>query len=159
AAQHLRDSARAVDAINVYPVPDGDTGSNMSATLREAVGRTDDLGAQPTVAEVMERIARGALYGARGNSGVILSQALRGFAEGVGAAARLDACGLADVLQQAPVQAYQAVSPPQEGAMLPVRREAAASAVRTADGLTDRGVGIGCLSVMATAVAAVEAAE
>lgn len=159
AAQHLRDSAAAVDAINVYPVPDGDTGSNMSATLREAVGRTDDLGDQATVAQVLERIARGALYGARGNSGVILSQALRGFAEGVGPAEQLDAHGLANGLKRASEEAYRAVSRPQEGTMLTVLREAAQAAEAAANSLPNQGRAAGCLSVMAAAVAGAERAE
>ena len=93
AAEHLRDSARAIDAINVYPVPDGDTGSNMSATLGEAVERTLTLGDDPSLSEFLAVLAKGSLYGARGNSGVILSQALRGFAAGVGERSLLDAEG------------------------------------------------------------------
>ncbi|MBE0610652.1 MAG: DAK2 domain-containing protein, partial [Dehalococcoidia bacterium] len=68
ASTHLRQSAAEIDAINVYPVPDGDTGTNMSATLREAIDRAMETGEAPTVAEVLHAIARGALYGARGNS-------------------------------------------------------------------------------------------
>src|SRR5262245_55653981 len=83
ASEHLREQAKAVDAINVYPVPDGDTGSNMSLTLREAVERALAIEASATVGETLAALAKGALYGARGNSGVILSQALRGFATGV----------------------------------------------------------------------------
>lgn len=159
AAQHLRDSAKAIDAINVYPVPDGDTGSNMSATLREAVERTNSLGEVPTVSDVLAILAKGALYGARGNSGVILSQALRGFAAGVGEAERLDARKLADGFEAAATQAYRAVSNPQEGTMLTVLREAAAGAVQAAGALPNRGSGIGCVGVMAVAVQAAEVAE
>ena len=83
AAQHLRDSSKAIDAINVYPVPDGDTGANMSATFREAIERALALEGEPTVAEVRTRSRRRAVR-ARGNSGVILSQMLRGFAAGIG---------------------------------------------------------------------------
>lgn len=159
AAQHLRDSARAVDAINVYPVPDGDTGSNMSATLREAVERTHSLGAEPTVEDVLGTLARGALYGARGNSGVILSQALRGFAAGVGAAERLDARRLADGFEAAAAQAYRAVSHPVEGTMLTVLRRTAEAAQDAAQRLPERGAGHGCVGVMRTAVEAAEHAE
>ncbi len=159
AAQHLRDSAKAIDAINVYPVPDGDTGSNMAATLREAVERTLALQESPAVSEVLLTLARGALYGARGNSGVILSQALRGFAAGVGEVERLDARALAAGFQAAATQAYRAVSNPQEGTMLTVLREAAFAAVAMADGMKDAGRGIGCIGVMGAAVAAAEVAE
>ncbi len=159
ASSHLRQSAAEIDAINVYPVPDGDTGTNMSATLREAVDRATETGDTPTVAEVLHAIARGALYGARGNSGVILSQALRGFESGVGPAARLDARGLADGLQAAATQAYHAVSKPQEGTMLTVLREAATEAMQAAETMPDRGSGLGCAPVMARAVLAAEAAE
>ena len=159
ASSHLRQSAPEIDAINVYPVPDGDTGTNMSATLREAVDRAIETGEAPTVAEVLHAIARGALYGARGNSGVILSQALRGFESGVGPAERLDARGLADGLQAAATQAYHAVSKPQEGTMLTVLREAATEAMQVAEAMPSRGSGLGCAPVMARAVLAAETAE
>ncbi len=159
AALHLRECARAVDAINVYPVPDGDTGANMSATLREAVGRTHALAESPTVTEVLEALSRGALYGARGNSGVILSQALRGFAAGVGQTDHLDARLLAAGFESAAAQAYRAVSNPQEGTMLTVLRAAAEAARETAAALPGGGAGIGCVGVMHAAVRAAEAAE
>lgn len=159
AANHLRQSAAAIDAINVYPVPDGDTGANMSATLREGVDRSLELGNHPAAAEVLHAIARGALYGARGNSGVILSQALRGFESGVGPAEMLDARALARGLEAAAAQAYHAVSKPQEGTMLTVLREAAAEANRAASALPLGGEGFGCLPVLTRAVAAADAAE
>jgi DAK2 domain fusion protein YloV len=159
ASSHLRQSAAEIDAINVYPVPDGDTGTNMSATLREAIERSLATGETPTVAEVLHAIARGALYGARGNSGVILSQALRGFESGVGAAATLDAHGLANGLQAAAAQAYHAVSRPQEGTMLTVLREAAGGAMQAAATMPGNGAGRGCATVLARAVIAAEAAE
>lgn len=159
ASSHLRQSAAEIDAINVYPVPDGDTGTNMSATLREAVDRASETGDTPTVAEVLHAIARGALYGARGNSGVILSQALRGFESGVGPAELLDARGLADGLHAAAAQAYYAVSKPQEGTMLTVLREAATEAMQAAEVMPARGSGLGCAPVMARAVLAAETAE
>ncbi|MFN8615612.1 MAG: DAK2 domain-containing protein [Dehalococcoidia bacterium] len=159
ASAHLRASAKAVDAINVYPVPDGDTGSNMSATLREAVDRALSLDGEATVPEVLQAIAKGALYGARGNSGVILSQALRGFAEGVGTTARLDGASLANGLRQAAQQAYRAVSKPQEGTMLTVLREAGDAAMTEADTLPGDGRGTGCAPVLAAAVRAADRAE
>ena len=159
AAQYLRDSAKAIDAINVYPVPDGDTGANMSGTFREAIDRALALEGNPTVAEVLGAIAKGALYGARGNSGVILSQALRGFAAGVGERVRLDGAAVADGLRQAADQAYKAVSQPQEGTMLTVLREAGADARTAAAALPEGGKDTGCARVLAAAIAAADRAE
>src|ERR1041384_6514956 len=104
ALQALSSASRAVDSINVYPVPDGDTGANMTAPLREAGERAVSLEGAPAVPDVLEAIARGALYGARGNSGVILSQALRGFAAGIGQNAAVDGALLARGLEQASLQ-------------------------------------------------------
>ena len=159
ASQHLRESALAIDAINVYPVPDGDTGSNMSATLREAVERALALESEPTVAEVLSAISRGALYGARGNSGVILSQALAGFAAGVGSRDRLDGRSLADGLDEAATRAYAAVSQPKEGTMLTVLRAAGEGARESAAKLEETARGTGCARVLGEAVIAAEKAE
>jgi len=158
ASAHLRESAKAVDAINVYPVPDGDTGSNMSATLREAVDRALALDGAPNVAQVLEAIARGALYGARGNSGVILSQALRGFAAGVGGVESLDGRSLASGFARAAEQAYRAVGQPQEGTMLTVLQAAGEGATRAAAQLENRP-GSGCVPVLSAAVRTAEEAE
>ena len=128
ASQHLSDASASLDAINVYPVPDGDTGSNMAATLRDAVNSAAALGDSPSIAETLNALARGALYGARGNSGVILSQALRGLAIGVGDQEIFDARGLADGLAGGAKSAYAAVSKPAEGTMLTVLRRAAEGA-------------------------------
>ncbi|MEP7214944.1 MAG: DAK2 domain-containing protein [Anaerolineaceae bacterium] len=159
AAEHLHSSAKAVDAINVYPVPDGDTGSNMSATLSESVERTLPLGDGLSVAELLASLAKGALYGARGNSGVILSQALRGFALGVGDRPWLDAEGLAAGLGAAAAGAYAAVSKPQEGTMLTVLRAAAQGASAVAAGLPGNGRELPCAGVLEAASAAAERAE
>ncbi|MCL4230884.1 MAG: DAK2 domain-containing protein [Dehalococcoidia bacterium] len=159
AAQHLRDVARAIDGINVYPVPDGDTGSNMAATMREAIDSALLVGASPAVAAVLEAIARGALYGARGNSGVILSQALRGFGVGAGEAERFDAAALARGLEEAATEAYAAVSKPQEGTMLTVMRAAAGAAAAAASGLREGGAGHPCAGILAEAIKAAEEAE
>jgi len=120
-----------VDALNVFPVPDGDTGTNMLLTLQAAAEEIrslddDDLGS------VARRAAHGALMGARGNSGVILSQVLRGFAARVSTKASVDSRGLADALQEGASVAYRAVIKPTEGTLLTVAREAAAGAVREA---------------------------
>ena len=128
AADYLAACAAAVDAINVYPVPDGDTGANMAATLREASDHALALPPPVTVAETLEAVARGALYGGRGNSGVILSQALRGLAAGAGAVERLDGAALARGLRHAAESARGAVAEPVEGTMLTVLRAAAEGA-------------------------------
>lgn len=159
ASQHLREHAKAIDAINVYPVPDGDTGSNMSATLREGIERTRALEADVPVAEVLSAIAKGTLYGARGNSGVILSQALRGFAAGVAGSRRLDAAGLVAGLSEASGAAYRAVSKPQEGTMLTVLRAAAEGAEQASKTLPDLGRDSGCATVLQAAVKVAERAE
>ncbi|MEO8538301.1 MAG: DAK2 domain-containing protein [bacterium] len=159
ASEHLRNSAKAIDSINVYPVPDGDTGSNMSATFREAVERALILGENPTAEEVLTAIARGSLYGARGNSGVILSQALRGFAAGAGAIERLNGEAVASGLEQAASQAYRAVSKPQEGTMLTVLREAGLAARTAADSLGADTRGSGCAKVLSAALSAATRAE
>ena len=111
-----------INAINVYPVPDGDTGTNMLLTLRAALRAVEDP--PPTVGEATQRIARAALLGARGNSGVILSQMLRGLAEGLAEREDTSGPGLIHALCVASDTAYAAVSTPVEGTMLTVLREA-----------------------------------
>ncbi len=112
-----------INAINVYPVPDGDTGTNMLLTLRAALRAVDQL--PPTVGETARQIARAALLGARGNSGVILSQMLRGFAEVLEDCDDTSGPQLIHALRNASDVAYGAVSHPVEGTMLTVLREAA----------------------------------
>jgi DAK2 domain fusion protein YloV len=116
-----------VDALNVFPVPDGDTGTNMLLTLQSAV---DDIRDQddPDLSRMARRAAHGALMGARGNSGVILSQIFRGFCEGIGSNHAADARGLAQAFRHGADVAYRAVMKPTEGTMLTVAREAAAGA-------------------------------
>ena len=151
--------ARNLDAINVYPVPDGDTGANMSSTLREAVEQATLAGDMPTVAGMLAALARGALYGARGNSGVILSQALKGFAIGVNDPERFDAAALASGLSTAAASAYAAVSKPIEGTMLTVLRAAGAAARDAVAQLENEGVGVSCAGVLAAVIAVAEQAE
>jgi DAK2 domain fusion protein YloV len=119
----------ALNAINVYPVPDGDTGTNMSLTLRAAVEAMDKQ-TNTGVSASIEALARGALLGARGNSGVILSQVLRGLSEGLEGVASVDGPALARALGAAQTAAYGALSQPREGTILTVIREAAESAAR-----------------------------
>ena len=116
-----------VDALNVFPVPDGDTGTNMLLTLQSAVEDLGDLD-DPDLSRMAKRASHGALMGARGNSGVILSQILRGFCVGIGSRAAVDAPGLARAFREGADVAYRAVIKPTEGTMLTVAREAAAGA-------------------------------
>ena len=135
--RHHRDH---VNALNVFPVPDGDTGTNMALTMSGALEAIDDLPADAPASDVAQRLAYGALMGARGNSGVILSQIFRGFANGVGGATQIDGRDLARALDGARETAYKAVMRPVEGTMLSVIRAAAAAAVtasETRPGITD----------------------
>lgn len=110
-----------VDALNVFPVPDGDTGSNMSQTFSAAV-KEMNLKRNNTVAEVTDAVARGALKGARGNSGVILSQILRGFARGLAGCDDIDCALMIKAIREGANTAYKAVMKPKEGTILTVIR-------------------------------------
>jgi len=131
-AARLDAHRQAVDVLNVFPVPDGDTGSNMSLTLRQAVeaGKEAVQTGRKTAGEVAAAVARGALLGARGNSGVILSQVLRGFAAALAGRAEIDGSDLARALDQAREMAYKAVLRPVEGTLLTVARGAAERAAK-----------------------------
>lgn len=120
-----------VDALNVFPVPDGDTGTNMLLTLQSAVEDIRELD-EPDLSRITKRASHGALMGARGNSGVILSQIFRGFSVGVGSSAQVDAVGLAMAFREGADVAYRAVVKPTEGTMLTVARAAAAGAFASA---------------------------
>lgn len=136
ASQNALGHRRAeIDALNVYPVPDGDTGTNMYLTVEAAAvaaGEVTDHRSDP--GPVLEALARGALLGARGNSGVILSQLLRGIADVLGSQSEPTGRSLADALTRASELAYAAVSRPVEGTVLTVSRQAAAGASIVADG-------------------------
>jgi DAK2 domain fusion protein YloV len=121
--------ADEVDALNVYPVPDGDTGSNMAETMRAAIAEADAT-EEANVGVHAAALAHGALMGARGNSGVILSQLLRGFAHSVHGAPTLTPLALAQSLQEAAGTAYRAVMRPVEGTVLTVARLAGEEAAR-----------------------------
>ena len=117
----LRAHREEVDSLNVFPVPDGDTGANMLLTMQSAWREIDHL--DTTHAGVLLRtFARGAIRGARGNSGVILSQILRGMAEAAGDLAVLDARALARAFRQAQLTAYKGVMQPVEGTILTIIR-------------------------------------
>ncbi|MBV9691140.1 MAG: DAK2 domain-containing protein [Ktedonobacteraceae bacterium] len=131
-AAWLEEHREAINALNVFPVPDGDTGSNMSATMQAAI--RDIIDSTETSASVIaEKIAHGALLGARGNSGVILSQTLRGLAQGLDKKQTFSATDLANALQEASRLAYRAVLKPVEGTILTVVRETAEAASKSAE--------------------------
>lgn len=110
-----------IDSLNVFPVPDGDTGTNMSMTMQSAV-REIKAGSSETVSEVAAAASLGSLKGARGNSGVILSQIFRGFSRALDGAVEMDGAMLALALKAGTEAAYKAVMKPKEGTMLTVSR-------------------------------------
>ena len=124
----LHTNAERINALNVFPVPDGDTGTNMSMTLAAAVDSLVNLPENASVSEVARAAYEAAMLGARGNSGVILSQLFRGFAESLSAATDLTPVGLGNALVHAAEVAYSAVSRPVEGTILTVAREVGVSA-------------------------------
>jgi DAK2 domain fusion protein YloV len=150
AADALAEHRVEIDELNVFPVPDGDTGTNLALTLRAAC---DALAADgsATAATALRAMARGAVMGARGNSGVIVSQILRGFADAI--EGDCDAAGLQVALRQAAEHAYAAVANPLEGTILSVARAAADSAaLMTDNGRTLASVMSAALSGAATAL-------
>lgn len=123
----------AANALNVFPVPDGDTGTNMLLTLRAGVEQMNRDADVTSAGGVAESIATGAFWGARGNSGVILSQLLRGFADGVAGADEIDSSDAVAAFRSATDSAYHAVSQPREGTMLSVIRGASDATVQAND--------------------------
>jgi DAK2 domain fusion protein YloV len=133
AFDRLEESRDTVNALNVFPVPDGDTGTNMSLTLRSGIERCPD-GEGPAASEVAYELAQGAFFGARGNSGVILSQFFKGFSDALQNRETCTATDLAQALDMARVAAYGAVGSPKEGTMLTVIRKAAEAALEATSG-------------------------
>jgi len=123
----LERNAQAINSINVFPVPDGDTGTNMYLTMRATMDEAYESDSEAANA-VAGAMARGALMGARGNSGVILSQILRGFADSLSEKERFNSLDFVDALHEAAVKADRAVSHPVEGTILTVMRAVAAAA-------------------------------
>ncbi len=117
-----------VDALNVFPVPDGDTGTNMSLTMMSAVKEINSLNST-SMSEFADKLSKGALRGARGNSGVILSQILKGFSNAIAQKDECDARTFAKGLREGAELAYRAVSKPKEGTILTVVRSMAEEAV------------------------------
>ena len=128
AFDRLEEYRDTVNALNVFPVPDGDTGTNMSLTLRSGIERCPD-GDSPTAGEVARELAQGTFFGARGNSGVILSQFFKGFGDALQDRDTCSASDLAQALDMAREAAYGAVGNPREGTMLTVIRRAAEAAL------------------------------
>jgi hypothetical protein len=135
----LESRVEEVNALNVFPVPDGDTGTNMLATLKAAIAEGDASLATGVTAidEVSAAVARGALLGARGNSGVLLSQILRGLPQAVRGRQRARATEIAQSLSIGVLHAYSAVATPTEGTILTVAREVAAAAMKESEGASE----------------------
>ena len=134
----LEATRRRIDDLNVYPVPDGDTGTNLTLSVRAVVEALESCEAADR-ASLAHHVSRAALLGARGNSGVILSQMVRGAAERLGGADAIDAGALAAALREASEAAYRAVRRPVEGTMLTIVRELAEQAERRSRSATEVG--------------------
>ena len=131
-AKNLEAKKEWINELNVFPVPDGDTGTNMTMTIMAAAAEVGSLG-EPDMESLAKAISSGSLRGARGNSGVILSQLLRGFTRSVKNSKELDAIDIAAAMEKGVETAYKAVMKPKEGTILTVAREAAAKAVELAE--------------------------
>ena len=132
AVANLEAHTDEINGLNVFPVPDGDTGTNMVATVKAALEEADAVAGQPAD-RIAAAISFGALMGARGNSGVITSQIFRGMSEGLAGKRRFNGLDLAYALSQGTKTAYGAVTKPVEGTILTVIREATDAAVATAE--------------------------
>ena len=128
AVNYLISMKEEVNALNVFPVPDGDTGTNMSMTFKAAVKEIENINST-SIGEVSKKLAKGALMGARGNSGVILSQILRGISKGLEGLEEADAAQIAVALKEGSNSAYKAVMRPTEGTILSVIRATAEAAI------------------------------
>jgi DAK2 domain fusion protein YloV len=133
AVASLEANVDEVNSLNVFPVPDGDTGTNMLATVRAALEEADKIGPAGDAERIAQAVSFGALMGARGNSGVITSQILAGMAHGLAGKRRFNGLDLAYALEAGTKKAYGAVAKPVEGTILTVIREASAAAVAAAE--------------------------
>ena len=133
AVANLEAHVDEINALNVFPVPDGDTGTNMLATVRAALDEAELVGRSAPVDRVAAAVGHGALMGARGNSGVITSQILRGLADGLAGRRRFNGLDLAHALALGTRTAYGAVGKPVEGTILTVIRESSSAAVEAAE--------------------------
>jgi len=136
-ANNISNNKNEVDELNVFPVPDGDTGTNMSMTIKNAVPELKKLGDDVTAGTVSETVATAMLRGARGNSGVILSLLFRGISKGFKGKTTANGKDLAEALSLGVKAAYKSVMKPTEGTVLTVSREAAEAAVKKAEETDD----------------------
>lgn len=132
AALRLEEKSDYVNSLNVFPVPDGDTGTNMSMTFRTAVKEISETDLK-SIGEVSKKMAKGALMGARGNSGVILSQILRGISKGLENKEEVDSKEFANAILEGSKAAYKAVMRPTEGTILTVIKSAGETAIKNND--------------------------
>ena len=135
-AANLSQNADYVDSLNVFPVPDGDTGTNMNLTMTSGAKEVAAMNSSD-IAEVSSKFARGLLMGARGNSGVILSQLFRGFGKAVEGKTELTTVDFSEALKRGVDTAYKAVMKPVEGTILTVAREAADEALLASESTSD----------------------
>lgn len=135
-AKNLEAKKEWINELNVFPVPDGDTGTNMTLTIMSAASEVGSL-TNPDMETLAKAISSGSLRGARGNSGVILSQLLRGFTRSVRKNQELDAENIAAAMEKGVETAYKAVMKPKEGTILTVAKEAAAKASEIAEEAED----------------------
>ena len=133
---NLDNHKQELNSLNVFPVPDGDTGTNMSLTLKSAYNNLQSVSSD-NIGEVVKAFSNGSLMGARGNSGVITSQILRGVAKGIGENETIDVLVLRDIMESACKVAYSAVMQPTEGTILTVIRGAAEFAEENYQKYTD----------------------
>ena len=137
-AKNLEVKKNWINDLNVFPVPDGDTGTNMTLTIMSAAGEVARLG-EPTIDDLAKAVASGSLRGARGNSGVILSQLFRGFTKAIRDHEELDTVLIAEATTKAVETAYKAVMKPKEGTILTVAKALSDEAVRIAEETTEIG--------------------
>ena len=135
-AKNLDSKKDWINELNVFPVPDGDTGTNMTMTIMSAAKEVSSL-TEPTMAELAKAISSGSLRGARGNSGVILSQLFRGFCKVIKEYDEIDVTILCEACQKAVETAYKAVMKPKEGTILTVAKAAAEKALELSDETED----------------------
>ncbi|UOY88983.1 DAK2 domain-containing protein [Bacillus glycinifermentans] len=135
-AHHLSQNANVVDALNVFPVPDGDTGTNMNLSMTSGAKEVEQIDTA-NIGKVAASLSKGLLMGARGNSGVILSQLFRGFGKSIEQKSEIDAKEFAAAFQAGVDTAYKAVMKPVEGTILTVAKDAARKAVHAARTETD----------------------
>ena len=132
-AANLESNKEWINELNVFPVPDGDTGTNMTLTIKSAVKEVKDLGETDSMKDICKAMSSGSLRGARGNSGVILSQLIRGFGKIAKSESELTIPILADAFDRAVETAYKAVMKPKEGTILTVAKGAAVKSRELAD--------------------------